>query len=72
MTWYFPLSAVVSYIHLFHKVLEDAVLDVLLPLPWLLGHPGQAPLIGHLEVEEQKQRVVADKLGEVRPLLVLR
>ena len=67
-----PLCTVIRDINLLDKVLEDTKLHVLVPLLRLLSEPGEALVIGHVEVEEQEQGVVVDKLSEVRPLLLLR
>ena len=72
MFCYLPLSTVVSDVDFVDKILEDAELNLLVPLLGLLLQPGEAVAVRHVQVEEEDQGVVANKLGEIRPQLVLR
>ena len=62
MFCYLPLSTVVSDIDLFYKILEDAELHLLVPLLGLLGQPGEALVVSHVEMIEEEQGVLANKL----------
>ena len=72
MFCYLPLSTVVSDVEFFQKILEYAELYLLVPLLGLLLQPGEAVAVRHAQVEEEDQREVANKLGEIRPQLVLK
>ena len=47
-------------------------MGVSLPLLGLLGEPGEGDGVGHVQLEEEEEGVVTNKLAHVRFLLLLR